>query len=113
MLKSHSIIQSHGHIVSVWPVLVRLPLASLNKFCQHHNCLKKKENILEKDHIVLKKEPSIPDTITEAANDEIKLKEEFKKLEEEAQQNYAFPTNIAQKNMQHNRYKDIGKLLQH
>ena len=39
MLQSDSIIQSHVNVVSIWPVLVRLPLASLHKFCQHHNCL--------------------------------------------------------------------------
>ena len=29
----------------------------------------------------------------------------------EAQENYAFSINIAQENMQHNRYKDMGKIV--
>ena len=39
VLQSQSIIQSQVHLVSVRPVLVRLPLAALLKFCQHHDCL--------------------------------------------------------------------------
>ena len=65
----------------------------------------------EAEHIVLKKEANLPQAITEVVNDEKQLMEEFKKLEMEAQENYAFPTNIAQENMQHNRYRDMGKIL--
>ena len=75
-------------------------------------CIRQKrtENNKEVDHIVLKKEPSLATTINEVVNDKNKLKEEFNKLEMEAQEKYAFDTIIAQDNMQHNRYKDMGKI---
>ena len=71
--------------------------------------LKKKEVAEEADHIVLKKEPYLPQAITALVNDEKQLMEEFRKLEVAAQENYAFPTKMAQENMQHSRYKDMGK----
>ena len=59
--------------------------------------------------IFIAKEPNLPNELTEIVNDQNKLKEEFKKLEMEALENYAFSTNIAQDNIQHNRYRDMGK----
>ena len=73
--------------------------------------LKKKEVAEEADHIVLKKEPYLPQAITALVNDEKQLMEEFRKLEVAAQENYAFPTKMAQENMQHNRYRDMGNIL--
>ena len=70
---------------------------------------KKTENNKEVDHIVLNKEPSLATTVNEVVNDKNKLKDEFNKLEMEAQENYTFDTIIARDNMQHNRYNDMGK----
>ena len=70
-------------------------------------CLKKKEVSEETDHIPLKKEPT---AIIEIVNDETRMMEEFRKLEQEALENNAFSTNIAQENTQHNRYRDMGKI---
>ena len=81
------------------------------KFEEIKNFMRRKDFTGEVDHILLKKGTNLPQTITDVINDENQLNEEFNRIEEEAQEKFAFPTNIARENMQHNRYKDVGNIL--